>query len=102
MGESEFVDKVAGALAARDIYAAVAEICGLVMALRRRVAELEARPTLKYRATWVDGLIYEKGQLVTLGGSVWHCNARTTTRPTTHDGSWHLAVKAGRDGKSAR
>jgi hypothetical protein len=70
--------------------------------LKRRVAELEARPMMKYMGVWVDGIVYEKGQLVTLGGSIWYCNERTVTRPTTHDGTWTLAVKAGRDGKSAR
>ena len=47
------------------------------------------------------GASYEPGDLVTLQGSIWHCNAATRERPGTGAAAWTLAVKCGRDGKDA-
>lgn len=56
--------------------------------------QLEAR---SYKGIWKEGL-YQKENLVTLGGSVWIAKSDTSSRPGT-DGTWQLAVKKGRDGR---
>jgi len=47
---------------------------------------------------------YQRGQIVTHGGSLWHCNTDTTAKPDTDDGAkaWTLCVKRGRDGRDLR
>jgi hypothetical protein len=52
-----------------------------------------------YRDVYKEGEAYERGDLVTWGGSVWHCDKATNAKPGTDD--WTLAVKKGRDGKDA-
>lgn len=56
-------------------------------------------PAMLYRGVYAPGKLYERGDVVTLGGSLWHCNAdTTTTRPGDGAPTWTLAVKRGRDG----
>jgi hypothetical protein len=59
-----------------------------------------------YRDIWKDGEEYKLGDMVTLAGSVWHCNSvdGTTVKPGTDGGAkdWTLAVKRGRDGKDGK
>lgn len=56
-------------------------------------------PVMLYRGIYTEGQ-YEKGDTVTLGGSLWHCNAtKTTERPGDGSKDWVLAAKKGRDGK---
>lgn len=101
---------------------AVAPVC-------ERVAALEARPPLpgpagtdgapgppgapgrdgvdgmaglEYCGVYVDGRSYDRGDLVTWGGSAWHCNEATATKPGDGSKGWTLMVKRGRDGKDAR
>jgi hypothetical protein len=62
--------------------------------LRARVAELEARPTLKYLGTWREGKTYSAGTFITDAGSVWYCHASTSSRPG-ENADWQLAVKSG-------
>ncbi len=57
-----------------------------------------AFPVPMYRGVYADGESYEKGDMVTWGGSVWHCQADTTEKPGTDD--WQLAVKKGRDART--
>lgn len=65
--------------------------------LERRLAELEQQQkSIQYCGTWESGRKYEKGNFVTDGGSVWHCDRDTTQRPGPGD-AWTLAVKRGRD-----
>jgi hypothetical protein len=73
---------------------------GHVKALKKRVAELEARPVLRYVGTYDSARLYQSGELVTDGGSIWHCNQDTTSRPGSSD-RWTLACKRGRDGKDS-
>jgi hypothetical protein len=56
-----------------------------------------------YKDVWKDGEVYGLGDFVTLGGSLWHCNAPTWTneKPGTTE-TWTLAVKRGRDGKDGK
>lgn len=52
-----------------------------------------------YRDMYVSGQTYQKGDLVTLGGSMWHANKETSVRPETGLEDWTIAAKRGRDGK---
>jgi hypothetical protein len=54
------------------------------------------------RGVYVEGKSYELGDVVTWGGSQWHCNEPTTTRPGDGLKAWTLVVKRGRDGKDGR
>jgi len=62
------------------------------------VEHLIKMPNVIYRGVFVDGKVYERGDCVTVAGSIWHCNADTTTRPGDGAAAWTLAVKRGRDG----
>lgn len=79
----EFVDKMVGEA---------------VAPLKQRVADLEARPVVKYLGTWAEGTEYREGSMVTHDGSTWHCSGATRDRPGASP-FWTLAVKRGRDGK---
>jgi hypothetical protein len=101
-----------------------AQLAGLVTAtteigtMRDRLAELEARPLLpgppgpdgapgppgkdgapglEYCGVFAEGQVYTLGQIVTAGGSAWHCNEATSTRPGDGAKAWTLMVKRGRD-----
>ena len=55
-------------------------------------------PAMLYRGVYVPGRLYDRGDVVTWAGSLWHANAETTTRPGDGAPAWTLAVKRGRDG----
>ncbi len=58
-----------------------------------------AMPTAIYRGVWREG-DYQRGDMVTWAGSLWHCDAeKSTAKPGGED--WTLAVKKGRDGRDA-
>lgn len=61
-----------------------------------------AMPTPVYRDVYRDGTTYERGEMVTYGGSMWHCNESTRTKPGDGLKAWTLVVKRGRDGKDGR
>lgn len=52
------------------------------------------------RNVYQEGKAYEVGDGVTFGGSFWIAQRDTNAKPSTDD-SWRLAVKKGRDGRSA-
>lgn len=54
-------------------------------------------PAMIYRGVYVAGRQYERGDCVTVGGSVYHANTDTATRPGELAQAWTLAVKQGRD-----
>jgi hypothetical protein len=56
-------------------------------------------PLMIYRGVHVPGRLYERGDCVTADGSVFHCNADTTTAPGNAAGAWTLAVKRGKDAR---
>ncbi|NVP55969.1 hypothetical protein [Mycoplana rhizolycopersici] len=57
-------------------------------------------PTMIYRGVYQDGSSYQKGDTVTWGGSLWHCDAdKTDEKPDSAEKHWTLAAKKGRDGK---
>jgi hypothetical protein len=57
-------------------------------------------PTPAYCGVFKHGEEYAPGDFVTWGGSLWHCNERTTDKPDV--GPWTLACKKGRDGRDAK
>lgn len=55
---------------------------------------------ISFEGVYQEGQSYEKGNLVTWGGSSWHCNEPTTTsKPGDGSKDWTLMVKRGRDGR---
>jgi hypothetical protein len=58
-------------------------------------------PALIYRGVYSTGKSYEKGDTVTWGGSVWHCERPTMSKPDNSN-DWKLAVKQGRDGTNGK
>lgn len=70
--------------------------------LRKRIAELEARPQMKYCGVFEDDRAYGPGEFVTYGGSIWHCRSAAAGGRPGSSSSWQLAVKHGRDGRDAR
>lgn len=54
-----------------------------------------------YQGVWRPGS-YERGDTVTLGGSLWHCNVPTSEKPDDGSKAWTLAAKRGRDGKDGK
>jgi hypothetical protein len=93
--------------------------------LRERIAVLEVRPMvpgpkgepgepgkdglngkdgsagLSFEGVYQEGQTYEKGHLVTWGGSSWHANEQTMAKPGDSK-AWTLMVKRGRDGRDGR
>lgn len=58
-------------------------------------------PAMQYRGVFIPGE-YERGDVVTWGGSAWHCVSKTSDKPGEPGSSgWILMVKKGRDGKAA-
>lgn len=74
-----------------------------VAPLLQRIADLEGamkeEKGLAYRGVFTAGEIYDVGNMVTSGGSLWHCDQLTKDRPGDGNPAWTLAVKRGRDGK---
>lgn len=62
----------------------------------------DGTPGLRYCGVFVEGKTYDLGDGVTWAGSLWHCNAPTTTRPGEASKVWTLMVKRGRDGRDAQ
>lgn len=57
-------------------------------------------PFLIYRGVW-ESRDYSAGDAVTWAGSMWVAERATAGKPDTSDSGWRLAVKKGRDAKSA-
>jgi len=49
-----------------------------------------------------SGEQYQRGDMVTWGGSLWLAQRDTDAKPDTPESGWRLAVKRGRDGKDAK
>ncbi len=60
-----------------------------------------AFPVPVYRNAFKEGETYQPGDMVSFGGSTWHCAKDTAAKPGDSE-DWILAVKRGRDGKDAR
>jgi hypothetical protein len=68
----------------------IARLDVLEARIERQIAEF------KYLGAWDSQREYQKGNFVTHGGSIWHCNAATRAKPGD-SADWTLAVKRGRD-----
>lgn len=60
-----------------------------------------AFPVAIYRGVWKEKE-WQRGDMVTWAGSVWHADKATGAKPDTPDSGWRLAVKRGRDGKDVK
>jgi len=76
------------------------KVAELEESTERRIAHVESE-AVSYKGVWDEHMQYNRGEFVTCGGSMWHCNASTRSRPGT-DGTFTLAVKKGRDAKDAQ
>ena len=56
-------------------------------------------PVLVYCGVYEEGKEYQKGNCVTWGGSLYHCNEMTVEKPGSGSKDWTLAVKRGADGR---
>ena len=59
-------------------------------------------PVDLYRGVFVEGKAYEHGDCVTWGGSMWHANEATTSKPGDGSKAWTLTVKRGQDGRDGK
>ena len=66
-----------------------------LIALERRLAELEERRAMSYRGIWSQDEHYSEGDYCTHAGSLWHANEGTRSHPG-RDASWQLCVKRSR------
>lgn len=59
-----------------------------------------ALPVMIYRGVFKEGDEYLRGDTVTWGGSLWHCDEPSTDKPgELGSKGWTLATKRGRDGR---
>lgn len=58
-----------------------------------------ALPAMIYRGVYREGQKYQRGDVATFGGSLWHCNEDTDTKPQETEKAWTLCAKRGRDGR---
>ena len=79
-----------------DIYSALnlASVMDRMKALDLRLAEAEAK-SMRFRGVHQPAEEYQRGDLVTHAGALWHCNRPTTDRPGSGGTDWQLAVKSG-------
>jgi hypothetical protein len=59
-------------------------------------------PFQKQQGVFADGKTYVQGDVVTWGGSQWHCNEETSSKPGEGSKAWTLVVKRGRDGRDGK
>jgi hypothetical protein len=70
-----------------------------LVALDDRLRLLEdTAGNLHYCGVFKPGVQYRRGNFVTYGGSLWHCNVDTDRGPTDSK-DWTLAVKRGQNGR---
>lgn len=63
----------------------------------RRVEKAFRVPVMIYRGLFVPGKVYEAGDVVTVNGSMFTCNADTMRGPGDGSKDWTLSVKRGKD-----
>src|SRR5262249_11989039 len=64
-----------------------------------RILGVVTMPVPIYRGVWVEGHVYEPHDTVTSGGSEWHCQMATTTKPGDGVKSWTIKVRRGGEGR---
>lgn len=56
-----------------------------------------------FKGQWSEGVQYRKGNFVSMGGQLFHCDYDCKdARPGNDSINWSLAVKSGRDGRDGR
>lgn len=55
-----------------------------------------------YRGIFKEAEPYDRGDMVTWAGSLWHLNEPKGLKPGAPDSGWQLAAKAGRPGKDGK
>lgn len=66
-----------------------------IAALKAEIAREKAAPRLRFKGTWQASADPERGDAMTLAGSLWVCcESGTRQRPGTGSG-WQLALKRG-------
>src|SRR5258705_12808621 len=79
----------------------IQKMAAALVAMQKEVKELRREVAAKeYKGVWQEGQ-YEKGNLITHGGSMWIALKDSQDKPGTRD-AWQLAVKRGRDGRNTR
>jgi hypothetical protein len=63
--------------------------------LLARIAELEARPVVRFCGVWRTGTPYAKGSLAIRDGALWHANTENTQATPGKSDDWTLASKSG-------
>jgi hypothetical protein len=60
-------------------------------------------PALIYRGVFTEGKTYDPGDVVTWGGSMWHCDEASASKPgEPGTKGWTLSVKRGSPGKDGQ
>ena len=54
------------------------------------------------RGVYKAGSLYERGDAVSFGGSLWIAQKQTDEKPGNGEGAWRLSVKHGRDGRDGK
>ena len=67
--------------------------------LEKRIATLEARPTLEHRGIWNAQETYPPGTFITHSGSMWYSGIQTKGMRPGDGAYWTLVVKHGRDAR---
>lgn len=62
------------------------------------VSEKVILPVMRYLGVYADGAKYLRGDVVTWGGSAWHCEVDEVKGQPGNVSGWKLMVKRGRDG----
>jgi hypothetical protein len=76
--------------------AIIGPIAETLRPLQQRIEQLET-DRLVYTGVW-EPREYRRGEIVTLGGSMWFCKATTRSEPPGDH--WQCCVKHGRDAQS--
>lgn len=98
--QAEWIAILDSLKASRAFTLSLFDICRTLHARLVAVEQREDGPQLAYRGVWTEGEQYERGSIVTHGGSAWHADAKTSLKPPSPD--WTLMVKKGRDGRDAQ
>jgi hypothetical protein len=69
--------------------------------LIKRIAALEASP-FKFVGIWTQGTDYVARNVVSYGGSLWHCNESGTKDKPGTSAAFTLCCKRGKDGRDAK
>ena len=95
--------EVAAGLTQRDIDALTSGMAPVIREyvakaldpIGKRLDKLEARATMTFRGIWDDAETYQRGHVVTDGGSLWVCLDEAKRQRPGRSADWKLIAKAG-------